>query len=103
MYAVPPPLSYPDLRPCRHPVIILQVSFSVASSFFAWMERSHTRQAYSAAEQHSAQADDLSVVGVATHFEVLSLRIRLFLVPTLFLVFSICALYDNVQSSVTPR
>ena len=29
----------------RHPVIILQVSFSVASSFFAWMERSHTRQA----------------------------------------------------------
>ena len=34
----------------RHPVIILQVSFSVASSFFAWMERSHTRQAYSAAE-----------------------------------------------------
>ena len=34
----------------RHPVVILQVSFSVASSFFAWMERSHTRQAYSAAE-----------------------------------------------------
>ena len=34
----------------RHPVIILQVSFTVASSFFAWMERSHTRQAYSAAE-----------------------------------------------------
>ena len=34
----------------RHPVIILQVSFSVASSFFAWMERSHTKQAYSAAE-----------------------------------------------------
>ena len=34
----------------RHPVIILQVSFSVASSFFAWMERSHTGQAYSAAE-----------------------------------------------------
>ena len=45
----------------------------------------------------------MRVVGVATHFEVLSLRIRLFLVPTLFLVFSICALYDNVQSSVTPR
>ena len=36
----------------RHPVIILQVSFSVAFGFFAWMERSHTRQAYSAAEQH---------------------------------------------------
>ena len=34
----------------RHPVIILQVSFSVASSFFAWVERSHTGQAYSAAE-----------------------------------------------------
>ena len=34
----------------RHPVVILQVSLSVASSFFAWMERSHTRQAYSAAE-----------------------------------------------------
>ena len=32
----------------RHPVIILQVSFSVASSFFAWVERSHTGQAYSA-------------------------------------------------------
>ena len=28
----------------RHPVIILQVSFSVASSFFAWVERSHTGQ-----------------------------------------------------------
>ena len=27
----------------------------------------------------------------------------LFLVPTFFLVFSICALYDNVRSSVTPR
>ena len=26
----------------------------------------------------------------------------LFLVPTFFLVFSICALYDNVRSSVTP-
>ena len=34
----------------RHPVIILKVSFSVASSFFAWVERSHTGQAYSAAE-----------------------------------------------------
>ena len=34
----------------KHPVIILQVSFSVASSFFAWVERSHTGQAYSAAE-----------------------------------------------------
>ena len=34
----------------RHPVNILQVSFSVASSFFAWVERSHTGQAYSAAE-----------------------------------------------------
>ena len=34
----------------RHPVIILHVSFSVASSLFAWLERSHTRQAYSAAE-----------------------------------------------------
>ena len=34
----------------RQPVIIRQVSFSVASSFFAWVERSHTRQAYSAAE-----------------------------------------------------
>ena len=31
----------------RHPVIILQVSFSVASSLFAWVERSHTGQAYS--------------------------------------------------------
>ena len=45
----------------------------------------------------------MSVVGVATHFEVLRLRIMLFLVPTFFLVFSICALYDNVRSSVTPR
>ena len=34
----------------RQPVIIRQVSFSVASSFFAWVERSHTGQAYSAAE-----------------------------------------------------
>ena len=34
----------------RQPVIILQVSFSVASSFFAWVEHSHTGQAYSAAE-----------------------------------------------------
>ena len=32
------------------PVIILHVSFSVASSFFAWVERSHTGQAYYAAE-----------------------------------------------------
>ena len=60
----------------RQPVIILQVSFSVASSFFAWVERSHTGQAYSAAELHSARADDLSVVGVAPHFEVLSLRCK---------------------------
>ena len=34
----------------RHPVIIQQVSCSVASSFFAWVERSHTGQSYSAAE-----------------------------------------------------
>ena len=34
----------------RQPVIIQRVSFSVASSFFAWVERSHTGQAYSAAE-----------------------------------------------------
>ena len=43
------------------------------------------------------------MVGVAPHFEVFSLRMMLFLVPTFFLVFSICALYDNVRSSVTPR
>ena len=34
----------------RQPVIIRQVSFSVTSSFFAWMESSHTGQAYYAAE-----------------------------------------------------
>ena len=34
----------------RQSVIIRQVSFSVAFSFFAWVERSHTGQAYSAAE-----------------------------------------------------
>ena len=45
----------------------------------------------------------MSVVAVAPHFEVLRLRIMLFLVPTFFLVFSICALCDNVRSSVTPR
>ena len=42
------------------------------------------------------------MVGVAYHFEVLSLRMMLFLIPNFFLVFSICALYDNVRSSVTP-
>ena len=47
--------------------------------------------------------DDLSVVGVAPHFEFHSLRMMFFLVPTFFLVFSICALYDNVRSSVTQR
>ena len=87
----------------RQPVIIRQVSISVASSLFAWVERSHTGQAFSAADKHSARADDLSVVGVAPHFEFLSLRVMLFLVPTFFLVFSICALYDTVRSSVTPR
>ena len=34
----------------RQLVIIRQVSFSVASSFFAWVERSYTEQAYYAAE-----------------------------------------------------
>ena len=34
----------------RQPVIILNVSFSVATSLFAWVERSHTGQAYSATE-----------------------------------------------------
>ena len=34
----------------KQPVIIRQVSFNVAFSFFAWVERSHTGQAYSAAE-----------------------------------------------------
>ena len=43
------------------------------------------------------------MVGVAPHFEFLCLRMMLFLVPTFFLVFSMCALYDNVQSSVMPR
>ena len=85
-----------------HPVIIRQVSFSVASSFFAWFERSHTGNAYYAAESHSARADDLSVVGVAPYFEVLCLRM-MFLVQTFFFVSLICALYDNVRSSVTPN
>ena len=44
----------------------------------------------------------MSVFGVAPHFELLSLRIMLFPVPTSFLVFSICALYDNIRSSMTP-
>ena len=43
------------------------------------------------------------MVGVAPYFEFLSLRVMLFLAPTFFLVFSICALYDNVRSSVSPR
>ena len=34
----------------RQPVIIRQVSLGVAFSFFAWTERPHTGQAYSAAE-----------------------------------------------------
>ena len=34
----------------RQTVIIRQVSFSVTSSFFAWVECSHTGQAYSGAE-----------------------------------------------------
>ena len=38
------------------------------------------------------------MVGVAPHFEILSLRMMLFLVPSFFLVFSICALYDNLWS-----
>ena len=70
----------------RQPVIVRQVSFSVASSFFAW------------AEQHSARADDLSVIGVAPHFAVLSLRMILFLVPTFFFVFSICAIMTTFGS-----
>ena len=68
----------------RQPVIIRQVSLSVAFSVFAWVERSHTVQAYYAAEYHNARADDLSVVGVDPHFEFLSLRMMLFLVPTFF-------------------
>ena len=44
-----------------------------------------------------------SVVRVAPHFEFVRLRMMLFLVPTFLLVFSTCALYDNVGSSVTPR
>ena len=43
------------------------------------------------------------MVGVAPHFEFLSLQMMLFLVATFFLVFSMCALYDNFRSSVTPR
>ena len=35
--------------------------------------------------------------GVAPHFDVLSLRMMLFLVPTFFLVLSICALYDKLS------
>ena len=54
----------------RQPAIIPQVSFSVASSFFAWVERSHTEQAFSGAEYHTAIADDLSVVGVAPNFDI---------------------------------
>ena len=83
-------------------VIIRRVSFSVAFSLCSWVERSHTGQAHSAAESHSARADDLSVAGAAPHFEFLSLRMMLFLAPTFFLVFSVCVLYDNVRSSVTP-
>ena len=72
------------------PVIIRQVSLSVASSVCVWVERFHTGHAYSAAEQHSARAGGLSVVGVAPHFEVLSLRMMLFLVPTFFGLLDMC-------------
>ena len=77
----------------RQHVIIRQVSLSIAFSFFAWVERSLTGQAFSAAEQayHSPRADDLDVVGAITsHYEFLSLRMMLFLAPTFFLVFSMC-------------
>ena len=60
-----------------HPVIILQVySVSRPVSLHGWTVPTlgkHTLQL------SSARADDLSVVGVAPHFEVLSLRMMLFL------------------------
>ena len=42
----------------------------------------------------------MSVVGVAPHFEVLSLRIMLFLVPTFFLVFRLLNMCFIRQRSV---
>ena len=41
----------------RQPVIILQVSFRIAFIFLAWVQRSHTGQAYSAAHPVSADVD----------------------------------------------
>ena len=55
----------------RHVVIIRQVAFSIASSLSAFIECSHIGQVYSAAEWHSGRADDLSVVGVAPHVDLL--------------------------------
>ena len=80
------------------------VSFSVESSVFAMVERSDTGQAFSAAEKPSASADDLSVVEleVAPHFECLSLRMMLFLVPTLFWSSRYVLCMTTVMSRVTP-
>ena len=38
------------------------------------------------------------MVGVAPHFEFLSLRMMLFLVLTFFFVFSMCDLYNDIAS-----
>ena len=82
----------------EQPVINRQVGLYLCVGF-----SSLTGHTNSAAELNSARTDDAGVDGVAAHFELLSLRMVLFLFPTLFLAFSSCALYDNIRFSVTPR
>ena len=73
----------------RHPVIHLQLSFRAGSSFLAWVDLSHTGQAYSAVEKLRARAVERSVFGHAPHLVLVSLRRMLLREPTFAFVFKI--------------
>ena len=57
----------------RHPVMQLQLSLRAGSSFFAWVDLSHSWQAYSAVEKLRVRAVARSVLGHAPHLVLVSL------------------------------
>lgn len=74
----------------RQPVIYLQAEFKAGLILLAWVDLSHTGQAYSAAEKLRARAVDRTVEVFAPQFELTSFETMELRVLTFDFVFSMC-------------
>ena len=77
--------------------------FSSGFSFWACDDLAQTGAAYSATEQHNANAVVLMVLAFAPHFELENFLSRLLRVATFIFVLCMCSLQLSVRSRVTSR